>query len=133
MVTFKSLDFSPLQDIDLNYASQASIPANKSDMFLVFVIHYNFDLPSVIRYMGENYTAASQDVEDIAGTLTSAGFDESVVNKIKRIVVIGRSFGTVLKVPRRSLGCRIFEMYSHHRHYSPCHDMNSIFIIISGK
>ena len=75
MVKFKSLDFSPLQDIDPNYASQISVPADKSYMFLACAIHYNFDIPSIIRYMGDNYTAVHQDVDDIVDTLTLAGYN----------------------------------------------------------
>ena len=76
MIKFKSLDYLPLHDVDLKYASQTSVPADKSDMFLLCVIHYNFDLPSVIRYTYSSYTAAQQDVDDIVATLTSANFNE---------------------------------------------------------
>ena len=62
MIKFKSLDFSPPQDIDLNYVSQTSVPADKSDMFLECAINYKLDLPSVIRYMGDNSTSAHQDI-----------------------------------------------------------------------
>ena len=58
-------------------------------MFLACDIHYKFDLLSVIRYTGGNYTAVHQDVEDIIDTLTSAGCDELLVNEIKRIMSVG--------------------------------------------
>ena len=57
-------------------------------MFLACAIHYNFDLPSVIRYTGGNYAAAHQDVEDILDTLISAGCDKSLVNEIRGIIPI---------------------------------------------
>ena len=81
MVKFKSLDFSPLQVIDLNYASQTSVPTDKADMFLACDIHYKFDLLSIIKYTGGNYTAAHQDVDDIVATITSDGCNKSLVNK----------------------------------------------------
>ena len=89
MVKFKSLDFSPLQVIDLNYASQTSVPTDKADMFLACDIHYKFDLLSIIKYTGGNYTAAHQDVDDIVATITSDGCNKSLVNKIKRIMSVG--------------------------------------------
>ena len=88
MVKFKSLDFSPLQDVNLSYVSQTSIPTDKTDIFLACDIHYNFNLPSIIRYIGGNYTTAHQDIEDIVDTLPSAGYNELLVNEIKRIMLV---------------------------------------------
>ena len=89
MVTLQDLDFSPLQETDTTYASQQVVPQHKSDMFLACAIHYNFDLPSVIRYTGGNYTAAHQDVEAIVSTLTSAGCDQQLMDEVQRIMTIG--------------------------------------------
>ena len=71
MENFKSLDFSTQQNIDLNYASETSVPPDKSDMFLACAISYNFDLPYVMRYTGGNYIVSHQNVEDIVGTFES--------------------------------------------------------------
>ena len=60
-------------------------------MFLVFYIHYNFELISVIRYIESNYTAAHQDVHDIFVTLTSTGCNKLLVRKIKIIAWVGCS------------------------------------------
>ena len=91
MIKLKSLDVSPLQDIDLNYASQTSILPYKSDNLLACTIYYNFDLLSIIRYTGSNYTADLQDKDDIVDILTFAGCNESLVNDIKRITSVGLS------------------------------------------
>ena len=112
MVEFKSLDFSRLQDIDLNYASQASIPEDKSDMFLVCAVYYIFDLPSVIRYTGVNYTATHQDVEYIVDTLTSVSFDELLVNEIKRLMPVG--FPAYLNAYSSQENCITFARYDNH-------------------
>ena len=54
MVKFQDLDFSPLQQPDLDYLTQTSIPQDRVDMFTACAIHYKFDLSSVIRFTGGN-------------------------------------------------------------------------------
>ena len=68
-VKFKSLDLLPLQDIKFDYASQTSVPVDKSDIFLARAIRYNYYLPSIIRYTETNYVVAHQYVPDIVATL----------------------------------------------------------------
>ena len=41
--------------------------------FAAAAIHYNFHIPSVIRYAGNNFTAAYRDIDEI-------------LNKIKKII-----------------------------------------------
>ena len=57
-------------------------------MFLACAIHYNFDLPPVIRYTGVNYIPIHQDVYEIVTTLTSACCNEYLVNEINRITSV---------------------------------------------
>ena len=61
----------------------------KGDIFLECSIHYNFDLPSVIKYTGGNYTSVHQDVDAIVNTLTSAGCHQEIISKVQRIMSIG--------------------------------------------
>ena len=57
LVTWQDLDFSSLQEVDKSYASQKSIPKDRTHIFLACVLYYNFDMATDIRYRGENYTA----------------------------------------------------------------------------
>ena len=66
----KDIGFSPLQEVDLDCAKQTSIPQHRFDMFTTCAIHYNFDLSSVIRYTGGNYTNVHLKVESILKTLS---------------------------------------------------------------
>ena len=58
-------------------------------MSLVFNIHYNIDLPSIVRDTGGTYTATHQEVDDSVATFTSVVCDEFLVNEIKRIILVG--------------------------------------------
>ena len=73
LVLLRNLDFSPLQVVDKDYRSHQSIPEDKVQMFLACAIFYNFDLASVIRYTGGNYTAYHLDVNSILSTLKNVG------------------------------------------------------------
>ena len=89
MVKFKDLDSTPLQQIDLNYKAQTSIPQERVDMFTACAIHYNFDISSVIRYTCGNYTNAHLKVESIIATLSSAGCDKKLMDELQRILTKG--------------------------------------------
>ena len=52
-------------------------------------IHYNFDLSSVIRFIGGNYTNANLKVEYILGTLSETGCDHKLMDELKRIITVG--------------------------------------------
>jgi len=89
MTRLRDLDFSPLQKVDLDYAKQTSIPQHRVDMFTACAIHYNFDLSSVIRFTGGNYTNAHLKVESIIETLSAAGCDQQLMDELKRIITVG--------------------------------------------
>ena len=89
MVKFKDLDFSPLQTPDLDYLTQTSIPQDRVDMFTACAIHYDFDLSSVIRFTGGNYTNAHLKAESILAQLAAAGCDPNLMNELKRVISEG--------------------------------------------
>ena len=45
MVKLIYLDVSPLQGIDISYASQIAVPPINTDMYFACAIYYNLDLP----------------------------------------------------------------------------------------
>ena len=90
MIKLKDLVFLHLQDIYLDYAKQTSIPQHRVDMFTACAIHYNFDLSSIIRFTGGNYTNAHLQVESTLATLsTRHGCDQRLMDEFKRIVTVG--------------------------------------------
>lgn len=73
MYKYKDIDSSPLQQPDLNYTAQTSIPQHIVDMCTACAIHYDFDLSSIVRFTGGNYTNAHLKVESILAKLAAAG------------------------------------------------------------
>ena len=88
MVSLRHLDFSLLQNIDRDHASQSFITSTKVDICLVCTMFYNLDLASVICFKGGNYTAVHQDVNAITYRLTSPNYDAPLVVKIRHILTI---------------------------------------------
>ena len=89
MVKFQDLDFSPLQQPDLDYLTQTSIPQDRVGMLTACAIHYEFDLSSVIRFTGGNYTNAHLKAESILAQLADAGCDLDLMNEPKRVISEG--------------------------------------------
>ena len=58
-------------------------------MFLACAMFYNFDLASVIRYTGGNYTASHLDVDSVLHTLKNVGLPDDIFQHIKRSLTIG--------------------------------------------
>ena len=58
-------------------------------MFLACVLFYNFDLASVIRFTGGNYTASHLDVDAILHKLKEIGLQYDIFQHIMRALTIG--------------------------------------------
>ena len=74
MVTYdqiKGSRFLPLQNIDSYFIGKTSIPQHRVDIFTACAIHYNFNLSSVIRFIGGNYTNAHHQVESTLAALSN--------------------------------------------------------------
>lgn len=84
LVTVRNLDFSTLQQICTSYQTQEKIPQNKVTSFLACALHYNFDLASVIRYTGGNYTSSHTDIKAIISKLKSIGLDPEIIKHLHR-------------------------------------------------
>lgn len=89
MVRLRHTDFSDLRIVDTEYATRTSIPDVRVKQFLTCAIYYNFDLASVIRYTGGNYTASHLDVDNIVDKLRNLGFDETVLGDLHRSLTVG--------------------------------------------
>lgn len=63
------IDFHPLARYNLNYKHQDIVPHERVMIFLAAVIYYEFNMASVMRFLGNNYTAAYRDVPEILDTI----------------------------------------------------------------
>ena len=59
-------DFCWIRNADKNWSTQTEISKNKSKAMLACLFHYNLDVSLLMRYLGQNYTAAHRDVQGIA-------------------------------------------------------------------
>ena len=53
---FESVDFSTLSTINTAYKDQLEIPLLRKQKFIAAILHYNFRLSTVVRFLGNNYT-----------------------------------------------------------------------------
>ena len=108
---FESLEFSPLQNIYISYASQTSVPSDKVDIFMVCAILYKLDLPSIIIYTGSNCTSSHQYIDAIIATLTLFGYDDVLVRKIKITMSVG--YPSYINTHSSQEGFKVFTKYGN--------------------
>ena len=65
MVYCVNIDFHPLSKYNLKYKEQEFVPHERIMMFLEAAIYYDFNLAAVMRFVGNNYTAAYRNVSEI--------------------------------------------------------------------
>ena len=58
-------------------------------MFIACAIHYNFDLSSVIRFIGGNYINAHLNADSMINTLSSTGCDQKLMDESQIILTAG--------------------------------------------
>ena len=68
-------DFTWIRDIDSNWSAQTTISKEKSRAMMACLLHYDMDISLLMRYLGNNYTAAHRhrDVEAIVETRPPPG------------------------------------------------------------
>jgi len=84
-----TVDFSPLRSYNTSYANQSSIPTSRVELFLALAIHYDLHIPSIIRYLGGNYTKAYLDVPAILQLLRSFQCPIDILRDVERIYTVG--------------------------------------------
>ena len=69
IISSLSINFSPLHQHQLNYASQTEIPEERISMFTAALIHYNLDPALVIWYIQVELTASQLDINSTLSQL----------------------------------------------------------------
>jgi len=65
----RHIDFRSLSTINTDYAQQSTIPLRRRQLFLAAACHYDFHVPTLIQFLGQNYTNAHLDPHLIASKL----------------------------------------------------------------
>jgi len=84
----RHIDFRSLSEINTSYATQTSINKSRSIKFLAALLHYNFDVPTVIRFCGNNYVNAHIDPIALRKQLTGI-VPETIINYVCRSLITG--------------------------------------------
>ena len=53
------------------------------------LLHYNMDVSLVIRFLGNNYTAAHREVSETVETLRQHNIDEELIQHYIRVMKVG--------------------------------------------
>ena len=75
-------------------------------------MHYNFDLPTVIRCVEGNYNAAHQYVDVFVSTITSAGCDQQITDEVHRIMTVG--YPSYFNADSSKTNFEAFDKYGNH-------------------
>jgi hypothetical protein len=86
---YGTLDFTPLRlGIPADLPTPDSIVHVKRLVTACF-LHFNFDTPSVVRYIGGQHLAAHRDVPAIIQELRRAEVDPAVLADLERVFTVG--------------------------------------------
>ena len=60
----EKIEFSDIKNPIQDYNSQKSIQKSRLQKLLAATIHYNLDVPTLIRYLGGNYTGEYRKINE---------------------------------------------------------------------
>ena len=89
MTWSKTVDFSTLKNLILNFSEQKHISSSRVKQFLAVALYYDLDLPTVIRSLRGNYTSEYRDISSIFKALRASNWDEVIISDIKRTLLTG--------------------------------------------
>jgi len=82
------MDFSSIAQYNEAFEQQEKIPFPKVMCFAAALLHYDFHIPSVIRYAGNNYTASYRDIDWIMDQLRSV-LSPHEFEELERVFKVG--------------------------------------------
>ena len=81
-------DFTWLRDYNLDWASQTMISRSKSYAFLACLLHFDLDTSLLMRYLGNNYTAAYRNTHKVIKTLRHYKINTNLIDQYMRVITI---------------------------------------------
>ena len=84
-----NIQFADITNPIKNFATQKSIDMTRVKKLLAVTFHYEMDIPTAIRFLGNNYTGEYKNSENIMKTLKQSKCDEEVVHDLQRLYKIG--------------------------------------------
>ena len=65
-----------------DYANQSEIDLNRRKQFLVALFHYELDVPTLIRFLGGNYTGECKDINSTIKILLKSKCNSSIISDL---------------------------------------------------
>lgn len=88
-VTHSNYDFTWLREYNLTWEQQPHIDTDKMTAMTACLLHFNLDSSLLMRYLGNNYTGAYRQVNDIVTRLRALHIDEELISKYTRVMLTG--------------------------------------------
>jgi hypothetical protein len=110
---YGGLDFRALRDgVPANLTTPALV-ARLQGLVTACFLHYNFDTPTVVRYIGGQHTAAHRDVPAILLELRRANVDADVLADLERVFTVVSPAVCNAEATERNF--RAFMEYGNHK------------------
>ena len=87
--TLDNYDFRWIQNTDINWAFQKTIPPERVKAMMACLLHFNLDVSLLFRYLGGNYTGAYRDVIATPRILRRHNIGEDLIRHYVRIMTVG--------------------------------------------
>ena len=84
----QNYDFTWIRSTDTNWQSQQQISNEKVMAMTAALFHYNLDVGLLLRYLGNNYTAAHRDTESVVEKISPL-VDPDLVQQYIRVMTVG--------------------------------------------
>ena len=85
----RNIKFMDLKNPIKDYANQNSINTTRIKKMLAAVFWYNLDIPTVIRFLGNNYMGEYRDINKTLQMLRDTKCDPQVIKELGRLFSIG--------------------------------------------
>ena len=88
-IQLSNYNFTHIRNIDTNWSHQKAISKDRSRAMMACLLHYNLDVSLLMRYLGNNYTAAHRDVAKTVAILREHNIEEYLIQGYIRVTTIG--------------------------------------------
>ena len=87
----RHIDFLTFRDPIANYSEQKFIDPIRVQQFLSATLHYDLDIPVVIRFLKGNHTGEYRNTQDTIKALQDANYDDTIINDVRCTLLTGCS------------------------------------------
>ena len=125
----RNVDFSSIKAPIPNYQAQKSIDPNRVKLFLAALLHYDLDVPTLIRYLGGSYTGSYRNIESMLRILKESGCDPQIISDLENIFKVG----CPMKMNASSTRDNFLDFFRYGNHASVDHDVTKTLNTMSKE